>query len=73
MSERIRKLSRLAVAIGGFLVMMGMIISGAVVLNILGIIDVTVFMNETYLLMFMLGLLSVGILDVVAGIILSRS
>lgn len=73
MSERIRKLSRLAVAIGGFLVMMGMIISGAVVLNVLGIIDVTVFMNETYLLMFMLGLLSVGILDVVAGIILSRS
>lgn len=53
--------------------MMGMIISGAVVLNVLGIIDVTVFMNETYLLMFMLGLLSVGILDVVAGIILSRS
>lgn len=73
MSERIRKLSRLAVAIGGFLVMMGMILSGAVALNILGIIDITVFMNETYLLMFMLGLLSVGILDIVAGIILSRS
>jgi len=73
LSERIRKLSRLAVAIGGFLVMMGMILSGAVALNILGIIDITVFMNETYLLMFMLGLLSVGILDIVAGIILSRS
>lgn len=68
-----RKLSRLAAAIGGFLVMMGMILLGAVVLNLLGIIDVTVFLNETYLLMFMLALLSVGILDLLAGVILSRS
>lgn len=68
-----RKLSRLAAAIGGFLVMMGMILMGAIVLNLLGIIDVTVFLNETYLLMFMLALLSVGILDVIAGVILSRS
>jgi len=73
LSEHICKLSRLAAAIGGFLVMMGMILLGAVALNFLDIIDVTVFMNETYLLMFMLGLLTVGILDIVAGIILSRS
>jgi len=67
-----RKLSRLAVAIGGFLIMMGMILMSAVVLTLLNVIDITAFMNETYLLMFMLALLSVGVLDVIAGIILSR-
>jgi len=67
-----RKLSRLAVAIGGFLIMMGMILMSAVVLTLLNVIDITAFMNETYVLMFMLALLSVGVLDVIAGIILSR-
>jgi len=67
-----RKLSRLAVAIGGFLIMMGMILMSAVVLTLLNVIDITAFMNETYVLMFMLALLSVGVLDVLAGIILSR-
>jgi len=67
-----RKLSRLAVAIGGFLIMMGMILMSAVVLTLLNVIDITAFINETYVLMFMLALLSIGVLDVIAGIILSR-
>lgn len=72
MTERMRKLSRLAVAIGGFLIMMGMILLAAVVLTFLNVIDITAFMNETFLLMFMLALLLIGVLDVAAGIILSR-
>jgi len=72
LTERMRKLSRLAVAIGGFLIMMGMILMGAIALTLLNIIDISAFVNETYLLMFMLALLSVGVLDVIAGIILSR-
>jgi len=72
LTERMRKLSRLAVATGGFLIMMGMILMSAVVLTLLNVIDITAFMNETYVLMFMLALLSVGMLDVIAGIILSR-
>jgi len=67
-----RKLSRLAVAIGGFLIMMGMILMSAIALTLLNVIDITAFINETYVLMFMLALLSVGLLDVIAGIILSR-
>jgi len=67
-----RKLSRLAVAIGGFLIMMGMILLGAIILTLINVIDITAFINETYLLMFMLALLSVGVLDLIAGIILSR-
>jgi len=67
-----RKLSRLAVAIGGFLIMMGMFLMGAIILTLLNIIDISALVNETYLLIFMMALLSVGVLDVIAGIILSR-
>jgi len=67
-----RKLSRLAVAIGGFLIMMGLVLMGAIALTLLNIIDIGALINETHLLMFMLALLSVGVLDVVAGIIFSR-
>jgi len=72
LTERMRKLSRLAVAVGGFLIMMGMILMGAIVLTLLNVIDISAFANETYLLMFMLALLSVGVLDMIAGIILTR-
>ena len=72
MTERMSKLSRLAVAIGGFLIMMGMILLSAVVLTLLNVIDVTAFMNETYSAMFMLALLAIGILNLLAGVILSR-
>jgi len=67
-----RKLSRLAVAIGGFLIMMGMFLMVAITLTLLGVIDISALVNETYLLMFMLALLSVGVLDLIAGVILSR-
>jgi len=72
MTEGMRKLSRLAVAIGGFLIMMGMILMGAIALTLLNIIDISALMNQTYLLMFMLALLSVGVLDVIAGLILAH-
>jgi hypothetical protein len=73
LSDRLRKLSRLAVAIGGFLIMIGMLLVSAIALTLLGVIDISALVNESYLLMFMLALLSVGILDVTAGIILSRA
>ena len=52
--------------------MMGMILLSAVVLTLLNVVDVTAFMNETYSLMFMLALLAIGILNLLAGVILSR-
>ena len=72
MSDRLDRLCRLAVAIGGFLIMMGMILLGGVVLTLLNIVDITAFMNENYSSLFMLALLSVGIINLVAGLILSR-
>ena len=70
--ERIGKLSRLAAAIGGFLIMIGMILVSTVVLCVMNIVDVGAFADESYLLMLMLALFSVGVLDVIAGVILSR-
>jgi len=72
LTERMRKLSRFAVAIGGFLIMMGMFLAAAIALTFLNIIDVSSLVNETYLLLFMLALLSIGVLDVIAGILISR-
>lgn len=72
LTERMSKLSRLTVAIGGFLITMGLILLGAVVLTLLNVVDVTAFMNETYSTIFMLALLAIGILNLLAGVILSR-
>jgi len=68
----IRKLSRIAVAVGGFLVMMGMILIGTFALALFNVLDIGVFTDETHLLMLTVALLSIGVLDVVAGVILWR-
>jgi len=67
-----RKLSRLAVAIGGFLILTGMILTGTFLLALFNLIDIDVFVSETHLLLLTLMLLLIGILDIVAGIILLR-
>lgn len=72
MTEHMRKLARVAAAVGGFLMMIGMVLMSVTILNLLNIIDLGALANEAYLHLFMLALLSVGVLDVVAGIMLSR-
>ena len=71
-TERIGKLARSAVAIGGFLIAVGMILLSAVVLNVMSFVDTTAFTNEAYLLMLTSALLLVGVLDIIGGLILSR-
>jgi len=66
------KLGRIAVAVGGFLVMMGMILIGTFALALFNVLDIGVFTEETHLLLLIVGLLSIGVLDVVAGVILWR-
>jgi hypothetical protein len=72
MTENMSRLCRVAVAIGGFLIMMGIFLMIAIALTLANFIDTSALANETYLLVFMLGLLSIGILDVVAGIMFFR-
>ena len=72
LTEKIDKLTRLAVAVGGLLIAVGMILVSAVVLSLMNVVDISSFTNEAYLLMLMSALLLVGVLDIIGGLILSR-
>ncbi len=70
------KLSKAAVAIGGFLIFVGITMTSVFALAISGVIDIsileTISGNEAYRMLFSGGLLALGILDLVSGIILRR-
>jgi hypothetical protein len=65
-----RKLVRLSIAIGGFLIVTSLILTGTVFLILLNLIDVGVFANQTHISVLTLMFLAIGILDFAAGIIL---
>lgn len=65
-----RKLVRLSIAIGGFLIVTSLILTGTVFLILLNIIDTGVFANQTHMSVLTLIFLAIGILDFIAGIIL---
>jgi hypothetical protein len=65
-----RNLVRLSVAIGGFLIVTSLILTGTVFLILLNIIDVGVFVDPVTTSMLTLIFLAIGILDFVAGVIL---
>jgi len=65
-----RKLVRLSVAIGGLLIVTSLILTGAIFLILLKIIDVEVFADQATMSVLTLIFLAIGILDFIAGIIL---
>jgi hypothetical protein len=65
-----RKLVRLSIAIGGFLIATSLILTGTIFLILLNIIDVGVFANQTHISVLTLMFLAIGVLDFIAGIIL---
>jgi hypothetical protein len=65
-----RKLARLSIAIGGFLIVTSLVLTGIIFLILMNIIDIDVFVDQTNTLLLTLVLLVVGVLDFVAGIIL---
>jgi len=67
-----RRLSRVGAAIGGFLIMVGMILLGIFALALFKIIDVSAFMDTQSTAILMLVLLIIGVLDVVSAILLVR-
>jgi len=71
-----QKLSKVAVAIGGFLIFVGIIMTGVFALALSGAIDVSVFErisgSETYRMLFLGVLLLIGLLDFMSGIMLRR-
>jgi hypothetical protein len=64
--------SRFAVALGGFLIFVGIIVIGVFLIDYFGMIDLNILETENLpnLLFFML--LAIGLVDLIAGIILWR-
>ncbi len=65
-----RRLVRLSIAIGGFLIVTSLILTGTVFLILLDIIDVSVFADQKHTSLLTLMFLAIGVLDFIAGIIL---
>lgn len=63
------RLSKMAVAIGGFLIFVGIIMIGVFALVFSGVCDVSVFKKE-YQILFLGVLMGIGVLDILSGIIL---
>jgi hypothetical protein len=67
----VRKLfSRFAVALGGFLIFVGIIVIGVFLIGFLGVVDFSIIDSETFYSLSLLLLLTIGLVDLVAGIIL---
>ena len=64
--------SRMAVALGGFLIFVGIIIVGVFIIGYLGIVDLGVIETENLQGLFLGLLLAIGLVDLVAGILLWR-
>jgi len=71
-----QKLSKVAVALGGFLIFVGIIMTGMFALALSGVMDFGAFESNSeggaYRMLFLGALLVIGVLDFVSGIILRR-
>ena len=65
-------LSRFAVALGGFLIFVGILMIGASVLVFFGFVDVGILESEKFRMLSLEVLLAIGLLDLMSGIILRR-
>jgi uncharacterized membrane protein (Fun14 family) len=64
--------SRFAVALGGFLIFVGIIIIGVFLIDYFGMIDLNILETENLQNLPFFMLLAIGLVDLIAGIILWR-
>jgi len=67
-----KRFSRFAVALGGFLIFVGIIVIGVFLIGFLGVVDFSIIDSETFQSLSLLLLLAIGLVDLLAGIILWR-
>lgn len=65
-----QKLVKLCIAIGGFLIVTGLILTGTVFLILSNIIDATVFTDQITMALLTLMFLAVGAADIIVAVIL---
>ncbi len=63
---------RFAVSLGGFLILMGIIMVGVFAMVFFGFVDLSALENQEYRMLSLWILLVVGVFDLVSGIILRR-
>ena len=67
-----KRFTRFAVALGGFLIFVGIIVIAVFLISFLGVVDFSIIETESIQSLFLGLLLAVGLVDLVAGIILWR-
>jgi hypothetical protein len=67
-----KRFSRFAVALGGFLIFVGIVVIGIFLIGFLDMVDFSIFETENLQSLSLGLLLSIGLVDLVAGIILWR-
>jgi hypothetical protein len=65
-------LGRFAVALGGFLIFVGIMMIGVFVLAFFGFANVSILESEKIRMLSLGALLAIGVLDLVSGIIIRR-
>ena len=70
LTRKIQLTSRFAVALGGFLILMGIMMIGILVLFFLGFVDVGLLEGGEFRMLFLWAFLAIGLLELAAGIIL---
>ena len=72
MMENTKWFTRFAVALGGFLIFVGILIVGIFLVGTLGVVDFTTVETESLQGLFMMFLLIMGLVDLFAGVVLWR-
>ena len=67
-----KRLSRFAVALGGFLIFLGIIITGIFIFGFLEVVNFSIIETEKIHAIFLGSFLMIGLVDLVAGFILLR-
>lgn len=72
MHRKGQDLPKLVAIIGGFLIMVGIILLGMATLALSGYLDVEMMIERKYLLTFALVMIVIGLLDTFSAIIIAR-
>jgi hypothetical protein len=68
--NKIRRVGKIAVIMGGFIILIGMILIGTFTIAFFGVFDLELFLREDLYGLYIWTLLIIGILDLLAGFIL---
>ena len=65
-------LNRVAVALGGLLVFVGIMLTGVFILMFLGVMEIAVFESAKLRFLFLGAFFTIGVLDLISAVILRR-